>query len=83
MTRVTVTGDERRIVVAVIDDGIGMDGAQLSRVSRPFNSSKRDGTGLGLKVARRLVEAHCGTLTLESNAGEGTRVTVELPRSAP
>ena len=81
-TRVAVTGDDRRIAVAVVDDGAGMDEAQLSRISRPFNSSKRDGTGLGLKVARRLVEAHQGTLTLESAAGRGTRVTVELPRSA-
>jgi len=81
-TRVVVTGDDERIAVAVIDDGVGMDAAQLSRISRPFNSSKRDGTGLGLKVARRLAEAHGGTLTLASNPGEGTRATVELPRAA-
>jgi signal transduction histidine kinase len=80
-TRVSITGNDGRIAVAVIDDGVGMDDAQLSRISRPFNSSKRDGTGLGLKVARRLVEAHRGTLTLESAPGRGTRVTVELPRS--
>ena len=78
----TIAGDEARISVAVIDDGVGMDEVQLSRISRPFNSSKRDGTGLGLKVARRLVEAHRGTLTLESAPRRGTRVTVELPRSA-
>jgi hypothetical protein len=80
--RVSVSSDSRRILITVADNGVGMNQTRLSEIVRPFNSSKRDGTGLGLKVARRIVESHRGVLSLESVAGEGTRVTVDLPRSA-
>ncbi len=64
----------------VSDDGPGMDAATLARVQEAFVTTKANGTGLGLPLARILTEAHGGTLSLESTPGRGTRATVWLPR---
>jgi signal transduction histidine kinase len=63
----------------IADDGPGMDAALLERVQQPFVTTKAHGTGLGLPLARRLVEAHGGTLTLESQPGHGTTVRLFIP----
>lgn len=73
-------GDGVRICVR--DDGPGMSPETLERVQRPFHTSKPRGTGLGLALTRRLVEAHGGTLTLESLPGRGTSACVWLPGPA-
>ena len=70
----------------VVDDGLGMDTQQLARLFQPFErlgreASSVEGTGLGLVIARRLVEAHGGSLDITSAAGSGTTVSVWLPRS--
>jgi signal transduction histidine kinase len=80
------TGDsdgQRRIEIA--DNGIGVPhdelGRLFSRFYRASTATRRaiPGTGLGLVIARAIVESHGGTISLESWAGEGTRVTVTLP----
>jgi signal transduction histidine kinase len=71
------TGDKLEIVVA--DSGTGIDDETLSRVFEPFFSKKTKGTGLGLAVSRRIVEAHDGALTIESTPGRGCTATISLP----
>jgi signal transduction histidine kinase len=72
--------------VEVADTGIGIPRAELGQVlSRFYRASTATcralpGTGLGLVIARAIVEGHGGTISLESAEGEGTRVTVTLPR---
>jgi len=61
------------------DTGSGMEGEALERIFEPFFTTKPDGTGLGLAVTRKIVEAHNGTLKVESEPGRGTVVTVRLP----
>ncbi|MBM4396604.1 MAG: HAMP domain-containing histidine kinase [Deltaproteobacteria bacterium] len=80
--RVTVTAgcDGAVFRLRVVDDGPGMDDATLSRAIEPFVTTKAHGTGLGLPLAKRLVEAHGGTLALASAPGRGTEVTVTIPR---
>ena len=76
---------ERRngtIEVTIADTGAGMSARQLAETHQPFRSSKRDGTGLGLKIARRIVSNHRGELHVTSALGHGTTVRVTLPGHA-
>lgn len=69
---------EEAIVIHVTDTGDGIEpGLDIFKF---FTTTKRGGTGLGLPIARRIVEAHGGTLTWESAAGRGTTFSVTLPR---
>jgi signal transduction histidine kinase len=75
--------------VEVTDTGIGIPHEELgqlfSRFYRASTATRRaiPGTGVGLVIARSIVEAHGGTISLESSEGEGTRVTVTLPAAQP
>ncbi len=73
------------IVVEVRDDGPGIPPEDLQRLATPFFTTKPDGTGLGLAVARHWVTQHGGTLDVRSSVGTGTtvRVTLPLERAAP
>lgn len=61
------------------DTGPGMDPAVQARVFEPFFTTKPAGTGLGLTVSRRIVEAHGGSIRIVSEVGRGTTVEVRLP----
>lgn len=75
-----VDGSESRVVVS--DTGGGILAEDLEHVLDPFFSTKADGTGLGLPIARQIATAHGGSLRIESAPGEGTRVEVRLPLAA-
>jgi two-component system, NtrC family, sensor kinase len=85
--RITVTGrmahDARRLRLEVIDTGPGITPDQLGRVFKLFFTTKSSGTGLGLAVAKKIVERHGGTIAVESEIGKGTRFTIELPLICP
>ena len=65
--------------IDVTDVGQGMDSRTLHRAMDPFFSTRPSGTGLGLPIAGRIVEAHGGKLDVHSRVGEGTTVTVFIP----
>ncbi|WP_455370915.1 sensor histidine kinase [Petrachloros mirabilis] len=69
------------VTIAVRDTGIGMAQADVEKAFQPFFTTKEvgKGTGLGLFLSRETVVAHGGTLTMESELGRGTRVTIALP----
>jgi signal transduction histidine kinase len=85
--QVAVRGERAlgRARLVVEDDGVGMSEETLSRAFDPFFSTRAFGTGsgLGLAVARGLVQAMRGDLRLESAPGRGTRAIVELPLAEP
>ena len=82
---VDIEAADRCIRITVADTGIGVPAEELERVFEPFaqvernTSHAREGTGLGLPLARQMVELHGGRIRLRSELGRGTTVTVELP----
>jgi signal transduction histidine kinase len=77
--------DGEMLHVAVQDQGIGIDAADLPRVFTPFfrgdrsRARKTGGAGLGLPLAQRIVEAHGGSIAIESQPGQGTTVRIQIP----
>jgi signal transduction histidine kinase len=68
------------VMVTVADSGPGLAAEELSRVfDRFYKDSRSTGSGLGLTIARNLVQAHGGDIRAESRVGDGTRMTVTLP----
>jgi signal transduction histidine kinase len=68
-----------RLQLTVADTGPGIDSSVADRLFTPFTSTKTTGTGLGLSVSRRVVEAHGGQLTAANRDGGGACFTVNLP----
>jgi len=69
---------ERTVSLWIEDDGPGMTSDQLARVFRPFYTTKAKGLGVGLPLARRIVERFGGRIDVSSSAGRGTRVEISL-----
>ncbi len=68
-----------RFVVNVSDTGIGMASEDLEKIFDPFFTTKQEGTGLGMAILEHFVELHGGEVSVESEPGKGTTVTVILP----
>jgi putative PEP-CTERM system histidine kinase len=67
------------VVVTVADTGPGIEPEELRTLFQPFRTTKEGGLGIGLFQCKRILEAHRGTIHIESEVGRGTRVRIELP----
>ncbi len=65
--------------ISVEDTGQGIPPEQIGDIFRPFFTTKRGGTGLGLSLSRRIITGHGGTLVAESVPGKGSRFTIRIP----
>ena len=70
------------VALSVADNGCGMSAAVRERIFEPFFSTKPAGTGLGMAIARRIIERHKGSIDIESEEGLGTTVTLILPQAS-
>ncbi len=77
--RTRVNDYEYKIVIE--DNGTGISPEHMGALFEPYRTTKSSGTGLGLLIVRRIVREHGGDITLESEADEGTRVLIHLPRA--
>ncbi len=68
-----------RTVIAVKDDGRGIDPEDLPRIFDPFFTTKDEGTGLGLPVSLQIIRNHGGTIEVESEPGQGSVFLIQLP----
>jgi len=76
---VTLSRRDSTAVIEVTDNGRGIPAENLPNIFRPFYTTKGDGTGLGLSLARRIVEDHHGRINVTSTVGKGTTFAVILP----
>jgi signal transduction histidine kinase len=67
------------VSLSLIDTGRGMPPEVMGKIFRPFFSTREEGTGLGLATTRRIVQAHGGTIEVQSEVGRGTKFTIRLP----
>lgn len=79
LVSIRLSRNSERLVLAVEDEGSGIDPAQMERLFDPFFTTKEHGTGLGLAVTRQIAEAHGGHLRYESREGGGSRFVLEVP----
>ncbi len=69
----------RGVALDLIDTGCGMDDTTAIKMFEPFYSTKHGGSGLGLPTARKIIEAHGGRISVQSEAGRGTKFMLEFP----
>ena len=69
----------RSFMIAVSDTGTGIPQEKLGQIFEPYFTTKTNGSGLGLAIARRIVEAHGGTISVQSTEGRGSRFEINLP----
>jgi signal transduction histidine kinase len=77
--KTAAAGDSMRIIVA--DRGPGMTATELTQIFDPYFTTKRGGTGLGLPIAKNIVEGLGGTIAVSSVLGDGTRFVIEFPHA--
>ena len=77
----TVTGaiSDEEATIIVSDTGVGVSEENMNKLFQPLFTTKAKGTGLGLAVCKRIVEAHRGEITVESEEGVGTSLTIKIP----
>ena len=79
---VTVRSADRAVEIAIADTGCGISREHLPRVLEPFFTTKPNGNGLGLSICRSVLWEVDGTITIQSEPGNGTHVHVLIPQAA-
>ncbi|WP_238655848.1 ATP-binding protein [Paenibacillus piscarius] len=72
---------ENSIVIVITDEGGGVPEDMLPKLGEPFFTNKESGTGLGLMVSQRIIQAHKGSLEISSEYGRGAQVIIKLPEA--
>ncbi len=83
--RIKTGMNDQYVFIAISDTGVGIKEEDFERIFEPFftTKEKEQGTGLGLSLCKRLIEANAGKIEVESKIGEGTTFTVMIPINVP
>ena len=80
---ISASAESGTVLLSVRDRGIGIAPENIDGIFEPFERGRRarhyGGLGLGLYISRHIIEAHGGSIEVQSNAGEGAQVTIRLP----
>jgi signal transduction histidine kinase len=71
--------EQSDIIIIIKDHGAGMARETLEHLFMPFYTTKNEGTGLGMPISKKVIEAHGGTLCIQSTQGVGTVAEIRLP----
>ncbi len=74
-------GQEKFCEIVFADTGSGIPPEQKQKIFEPYFTTKKEGTGLGLAIVNRVIEDHYGTINVDSKEGEGTTITLILPKA--
>ena len=77
--KLSASEDKGHAVIKVEDNGPGIRPEHMEEIFTPFFSTREDGSGIGLSFSKHIIRLHGGTMSLWSEAGKGTRVTIRLP----
>jgi len=80
---VQTSRDGQSAQIRISDTGKGIPAERLAHIFEPYQSSRPDGTGLGLATVKKIVDAHKATITVASEPGKGTAFTISLPLASP
>lgn len=78
--RINLSENTKCITVVVEDNGVGMSRETLTKLFQPFYTERAGGSGIGTVIIKRVIEAHGGTINVESERGKGTRFVVTIPK---
>jgi signal transduction histidine kinase len=67
------------VKISILDKGVGIPSERIKRLGEPFYSTKEKGTGVGLMMSYRIIESHGGKISIKSQIGKGTTVTLFFP----
>ncbi|MBI5055723.1 MAG: HAMP domain-containing histidine kinase [Nitrospirae bacterium] len=77
--RIAIVARKSRVAITIKDYGSGMDSETVENIFFPFYSKKSSGTGLGMAIAKKIIDGHQGRIIIKSQTGKGTEVEIELP----
>ncbi|HSW64083.1 MAG TPA: HAMP domain-containing sensor histidine kinase [Dissulfurispiraceae bacterium] len=76
---VTLSAGKKHLEVSIKDHGSGIDKTTIENIFVPFYTKKTGGTGLGMPIAKKIIDGHKGIIRIDSQPGKGTEVTIVLP----
>ena len=71
---------KNKINIIITDNGIGMDKETLEKLGQIFNTTKENGTGIGVALSKEIIKLHDGNIKYESELHKGTKVCINLPK---
>lgn len=80
MIHIHASSDQHQVHIQIVDDGIAIESKRLNSLEEPFYTTNERGTGLAFMMSRRILDAHSGSLAVESNVDIGTTIHVSIPK---